>query len=66
MLLLPTMPFVSKLDISMQSLPDNVRVNKRGNGVGSVTWADVVAICREQLSGVALVPSSTIGRVAAL
>ena len=48
--------FVSKLDIGMQSLLDNVRVNKRFNGRGSVTRADVVAICRDQLSGVELVP----------
>ena len=53
--------FVSKLDFSMQSLLDKVRVNTRANGGGSVTWADVVAICRDQLSRVALVPSSVIG-----
>ena len=53
--------FVSKLDISMQSLRDNVRVNKRADCGGSITWADMVAICRDQFSGVALVPSSAIG-----
>ena len=39
--------FMNKLDINMQSLLDNMRVNKRANGGGSVTWADVVAICRD-------------------
>ena len=38
-----------------------MRVNKIANGGDSVMWADVVAICRNQLSGVALVPSSVIG-----
>ena len=44
----------------MQSLLDNVRVKKRDNGRGSVTLVDVVAICRDQLSGAILVPSSVI------
>ena len=44
----------------MQSLLDNMRVNKRDNSWGSITWADVVAICRDQFLGVALVPSSVI------
>ena len=35
--------FVSKLDINMRALLDNVQVNKRLNGGGSLTWADVVA-----------------------
>ena len=48
--------FVNKLDFSMWSLLDNVRKNKRANGGDSFTWADIVAICRDQLSGVALVP----------
>ena len=52
--------FINKLDISMQSLLDNVRVNKRANVGDSVTWADMVAICRDQLSRVALVQSSVI------
>ena len=39
--------FVSKLDINMQALIDNVQVNKRVNGGGSLSWADVVAICRD-------------------
>ena len=39
--------FVSKLDINMQALLDNIQVNKRANGGGSLTWADVVAICRD-------------------
>ena len=51
-----------KLDNSMQSLLDDIRVNRRGSAGGSITWADVVAICRDQLSVVALVPSSTTGR----
>ena len=37
-----------------------MRVNKRTIGGGSDIWADVVAICRNQLSGVALMPSSVI------
>ena len=53
--------FVNKLDINMQFLLDIVRVNQRANGGGSVTWADVVAIYRDYLSGVVLVPSSVIG-----
>ena len=53
--------FMNKSNISMQSLLDNMRVNKRANGGGSVTWADVVAICRDQLSRVALMPSSVVG-----
>ena len=36
--------FVSKLDISMQSLLDNLRVNRGVSGGDSVTWADVVAL----------------------
>ena len=39
-------PFVSKLDINMQALLDNVQVNKRANGGGSLTWENVVAIYR--------------------
>ena len=39
--------FMSKLDINMQALLDNVKVNKRVNGGGSLTWADVVVICRD-------------------
>ena len=52
---------MNKFDINIQSLLDNVRVNKRANGGGNVIWADVVAICRDQFSGVALMPSSVIG-----
>ena len=36
--------FVSKLDINIQALLDNVQVNKRVNSGGSLTWADVVVI----------------------
>ena len=53
--------FVNKLNISMQSLLDNMRVDKRANGGGSVMWVDMVAICRDQLSRVAIVLSSVIG-----
>ena len=55
--------FVSKLDINMRALLDNVQVNIRANGGGSLTWADVVAICRDYLLGVALVPTGTISGV---
>ena len=47
--------FMSRLDINMRSLLDIVQVTKRANGGGSLTWADVVAIYKDQLSGVALV-----------
>ena len=53
--------FISKLDVDIQSLLENLRVSKRANGGGGVTWADMVAIYRDQLSGVALVPTSTMG-----
>ena len=36
--------FMNIIDISMQSLLDSVRKNKKANGRGSVMWADVVAI----------------------
>ena len=39
--------FMSKLDINMQALIDNVKVNKRINDGGSLTWADVVVIYRD-------------------
>ena len=55
--------FVSKLDVNIQALLDNVQVNKRANGGGSLTWADIVAICRDYLLGVALVPTGTISGV---
>ena len=35
--------FVSKLDINMKALLDNVQANKRVNGGGNLPWADVVA-----------------------
>ena len=38
-------------------------MNKRANGGGTLIWADVVAICRDQLSRVALVPTGTISGV---
>ena len=52
--------FVSKLDINMRALLDNVQANKRANGGDSLTWADVVAIYRDKLLGVASVPTGTI------
>ena len=52
----------SKLDINVQSLLHNVQVNKRANGGLSLTWSDMTTIYIDQLSGVALVPTSTIGR----
>ena len=55
--------FMSRLDINMWSLLDNVQVNKRAIGGGTLMWADVVAICRDQLSGVALVPTGMISGV---
>ena len=55
--------FVIRLDINMQCLLDNVQVNKGANGSGSLTWADVVAVYREQLSGVALVSIGTVSGV---
>ena len=58
--------FVRDLDISMQSLLDSKRVENRANGGGSVIWADIVAICRDQLSEVALVSSNALNGVAAL
>ena len=53
--------FVNKLDVSIRSLLDNMRVIKRANGGGSVTWAEVEVIFRDQLLGVALVSPSVIG-----
>ena len=38
-------------------------MNKRFNGGVSLTWADVVAVCRDHLSGVALMPTGMIGGV---
>ena len=55
--------FTSGLDINMRSLLGNVQMNKRANGGGSLTWTDVVAICRDHLSVVALVPTRTISRI---
>ena len=39
--------FVSKLDINLWSMLDNLRLKKRANGGGSFTWVDVVAISRD-------------------
>ena len=33
---------------------DKVRINKRANGVGPVTWEDVVAICSDSLAGASI------------
>ena len=35
-------------------------MNKRANGSVSIAWADMVATYRDQLSGIVLVPTSTI------
>ena len=40
---------------------DNVRINKRANGGGPVTWEDVVAICRDSLAGVSIIDMGTGG-----
>ena len=40
---------------------DNVHINKRANGVGPVTWEDVVAICRDSLVGVSIANMGTSG-----
>ena len=39
--------FMSKLDINMWALLDNVQVNERVNCGGSLMWADVVAMYRD-------------------
>ena len=48
---------------------DKVRINKRANGVGPVTWEDVVAICRDSLVGVSIADTgaggSSVGAAAA-
>ena len=36
-------------------LLDNIRMNKRAIGGGTVEWDDVVAVCRDSLAGVSLV-----------
>ena len=54
---------MSFLDTSMQSLLENIKVNKRAIGGGSILCAGVVAICSDQLSELALVPLIAIGRV---
>ena len=58
--------YLSRLDINMQSLPDDIQVNIGANGGGSLTLADMVAICRDQLSGVRLVPIGMISGVSAI
>ena len=50
----------------MQSLLDNLQVNKGANGRDSLTLADVLEICRDQLSGVALVPTGMMGGVSTM
>ena len=47
--------FVHKLDEHTPLLVDNMRMNKRAGGLGSVGWEDVVAICRDVLAGVSVV-----------
>ena len=46
--------FVHKLNEYMRLLVDNMRMNKRAGGLGSVGWEDVVAICRDALAGVSV------------
>ena len=46
--------FVRKLDEHTWLLVDNMRMNKRAGGLGSVGWEDVVAICRDALAGVSV------------
>ena len=46
--------FVHKLDEHTRLLVDNMRMNKRAGGLGSVGWEDVVAICRDALAGVSV------------
>ena len=38
---------VSKLNINMWSMLDNIQVSKRANGGGSLMWSDIVAIGRD-------------------
>ena len=46
--------FVHKLDEPVRMLLDNIRMNKRAIGGGTVEWDDVVAVCRDSLAGVSL------------
>ena len=46
--------FMHKLDEHTRLLVDNIRMNKRVGGLGSVGWEDVVAICRDALAGVSV------------
>ena len=59
----PYHAFMIRLYINIWSLLDSEQANKRANGKCNLTWVDIVAIYRDQLSGVALVPTSTIGGV---
>ena len=43
-----------KLDEHTRLLVDNMRMNRRAGGLGSVGWKDVVAICRDALAGVSV------------
>ena len=47
--------FLHKLDEHTRLLVDNMRMNKRAGGLGSVGWEDVFAICRDALAGVSVV-----------
>ena len=44
--------FMHKLDEHTRLLVDNMYMNKRAGGLGSVGWEDAVAICRDALAGV--------------
>ena len=56
--------FVHKMDDSVRLLLDNVRVNKCASGGDSVTWEDMVAICRDLLAGVSLTVANAVPIVA--
>ena len=48
--------FVHKVDDHTKVMLDNLRVTKKATNQGTTTWQDVVEICRDRLSGVALLP----------
>ena len=46
--------FVHKLDAPTRLLVDNMNMNRRAGGFGSVGWEDIVALCRNALAGVSV------------
>ena len=54
---------MSRLGIYIRSLLDNLQVNKRANYRGNLTWVEVLPQFRNQLLGIALVPTRTISGV---